>query len=309
MNILDLPEEILAIIVQYLATHREHFALANTCHSLSDRVFCHVRELWIYNQPLIRIITKYFELQKLIIIGFIPSPSSLSHLTSVRSFSCLHSYASDHMVEPNLDVVEIREAYHNLIPWILRQPLDDIMMSWNSIFLDDRLKIFSVPTLRHIHGDLTTDELLYVSPSVEKLSITPSGFIQFTHLTNLRELSIYTIEMTDKLIDELVHVTSLTRLDLSLKDITLNEDTPLATLPVHSLCLRRKEFHRNLSSLRHWKQLSELRLPLMSAKQLEPLLTHPNKDRLYCRMNENGFWAPHLITEVYTILQQRESQD
>ena len=309
MNILDLPEEILAIIVQYLPTDREHFALANTCHYLHERVFCHVQYLWVYNQPLIRIITKYSELRVLNIIGFIPSPLSLHHLTSVRSFCCLHSHAFDYMVEPNLDVVEIREAYHDLIPWILRQPLEDVMMNWNSIFLDDRLKIFSVPTLRHIHGDLTTDELLFVSPSVEKLSITPSGFIQFTHLTNLRELSIYTIEMTDQLIDELVKVTSLTRLDLSLKDIRLEADTPLGTLPVHSLCLRRKEFHRNLSSLRHWKQLSELRLPLMSAKQLEPLLTHPNKDHLYCQMNEHGLRTPRLITELYTILQQRESQD
>ena len=302
MTILDLPEEILAIIIQQIPSYRDHFALAGSCRFLHERVFPHVRKLDLADSTRFqRVIPYYTALRRLHIIGVIPSSESLRHLTSVRSLVCLPSYLrhSD----------DIRQSYNNLLPWILRQPLEDVFMDWNSYLLEDRASIFSLPTLRQIQGCLTTSDLLSVSPSVEKLSITVSGFIQFTHLTNLRELSIHTIEMTSRLIDELVKMTSLIRLNLDLKDIRLSADTPLATLPVYSLFLRQREISRDLSSLRHWKQLSHLSLPRVSTKQLAPLMSHPNKGRLYCQIHVDGLRSSHLITELYHLLLQSEMRE
>ena len=45
LGLLDLPEEILALIIQQLPSYRDHFALAGMCHHLHERVFAHVRKL------------------------------------------------------------------------------------------------------------------------------------------------------------------------------------------------------------------------------------------------------------------------
>ena len=307
MNILDLPEEILALIIQQLPSYRDHFALAGTCHHLHDRVFSHVRELSFKHQPLElfqRTISYYTELRCLVLIGIIPSPESLRHLTSVQAFACLMTYSSfSHKPLEDAMSLNIRLAYADLLPWILKQPLEWITMSWWAFSLEDRLKIFSLPTLQRLQN-IDSHELSSVSSSIEKLSVNiASGpanaeSIQFSHLIRLRKLSINVREMTPIIIDELVKLPALYRLNLTISRLSCVSE--LAVLPVHALTLNQYRFRDDLSCLVKWKYLSRLNLFAMNtltAEQVKSLLSHPSKDRLYIRLQ--GWQYPQLLTEIH----------
>ena len=213
MSLIDLPEEILALIIQQLPSYRDHFALANTCHHLHERVFLHVRKLrFSKRSPLYpHVLPKYTQLRVLRFYGIIPPVSSLQHLTSVETFACVGSGYNHHI---------FRDYVPNLVLWIVEQPLRSISMSWIDLLSDERKRILSIPTLRRIQGYIYGYESCMVSPSVEILSLHLDCDypIQLSHLTCLRELSISIYKGSEELIDEINKVTSLKELNLTLRN-------------------------------------------------------------------------------------------
>ena len=180
-------------------------------------------------------------------------------------------------------------------------------MNWVALRFDDRKRILSIPTIRHIQGEIYGYESCMVSPSVEILSLhlDCDYTIQLAHLTSLRKLSISTYKGSEDLIDEINKVTSLKELDLTLRNTRCIGQLQFESLPIHSLEIKCDRFDEDLSVLLSWKQLSYLHFPVIPAKKLEPLLAHPNKDWLYCSINNRGLACGFkLVTEMHSILQE-----
>ena len=292
MDLIDFPEEILAIIIQGFDDYKDHFALAGSCCSLHERVFPHVRKLRFSKRyPLYpHILSKYTQLRVLRFYGITPPVAYLQHLTTVETFACVCKH-----YEPSL------------ILWIIRQPLKWISMSWVSLRSDDKEKILFVPTLRCIQGSIYGYESCMVFPSVEVLSLHLDCDypIQLSHLTSLRKLSISIYKGSEEMIDEINRITSLKEVDLTIRYPVCIGILPFDTLPIRSLEIKCDQFNDGLSPLLAWKQLSYLHFPVIPARQLEPLLAHPNKDHLYCSINDRGLACGFkLVTEMYSILRK-----
>ena len=161
----------------------------------------------------------------------------------------------------------LRECIRQLLPWILTQPLEEILMPWEYFRPSERVQIFSITTLRRIRGSIFNYELPIVSPLVEELTVDVifDCLIHVSHFSHLRKLSISAYTLTTNMIDEIVKLNSLIYLRLHIRPFDNG----------------------------------------ISARQLEPLLSHPNKDRLYCQMYAEEILPPKPIAELYTILQQR----
>ena len=273
--------------------------MQDTCRYLHERVFVHVRKLRFSKRFLLypHVLPKYTQLRVLRFYGIIPPVSYLQHLTSIESFTYVGS---------SFDPIYVNGPTR-LIDWIVKQPLKSISMNWVALWFDDRKRILSIPTLRHIQGSIYGYESCIVSPSVEILSLhlDCDYLIQLSHLTCLRELSISTYKGSEELIDEINKVTSLKELGLTIRIPTFIGHFKFASLPIHSLEIKCDSFDGDLSVLLSWKHLSYLHFPVIPARKLEPLLAHPNKDRLYCSINNRGLACGFkLVTEMHSILQE-----
>lgn len=127
LNLLTLPNEILAHILFFLTDARDHARLARTC-SLLNNIFSLITRVQFISPKNLRsvgpILARY--VKRLHFIGCCPNIHYLQHVNTVMDLR-IYTHILNHTCKQTLT----DEYYDKLTQWILRQPLQEFICGNN----------------------------------------------------------------------------------------------------------------------------------------------------------------------------------